>query len=214
MFTYSLAHTLSSKNKLKNGKIKDLFKTSWYLNGLLHREDGPAIEYGNGSTEWYINGQLHRINGPAKQSINGDFSWYLFGKKHREDGPAVNHFGNLEWFLYGTRHREDGPAILTTNGEYEWYCHGLLHRENGPAISTSVYSRTIEQWYFKGLRHRIDGPAIESISSIDIEWYLFGERSTAQECEQYRQQLLEKKQLFDTLHLHLTSNKKSSIKKI
>lgn len=192
MFTYSLAHTLSSKNKLKNGKIKDFFKTSWYLNGLLHREDGPAIEYGNGSTEWYINGQLHRINGPAKQSINGDFSWYLFGKKHREDGPA----------------------ILTTNGEYEWYCHGLLHRENGPAISTSVYSRTIEQWYFKGLRHRIDGPAIESISSIDIEWYLFGERSTAQECEQYRQQLLEKKQLFDTLHLHLTSNKKSSIKKI
>ena len=30
----------------------------WYLNGKLHREDGPAIEGGNGSTKyWFINGK-------------------------------------------------------------------------------------------------------------------------------------------------------------
>jgi hypothetical protein len=29
----------------------------WYLNGVLHREDGPAIEYTNGGKEWWINGK-------------------------------------------------------------------------------------------------------------------------------------------------------------
>jgi hypothetical protein len=28
----------------------------WYLNGDLHREDGPAIELANGDKEWYLNG--------------------------------------------------------------------------------------------------------------------------------------------------------------
>ena len=30
---------------------------SWFLNGKLHREDGPAIEYANGDKYWYINGE-------------------------------------------------------------------------------------------------------------------------------------------------------------
>ena len=30
----------------------------WYNeNGELHREDGPAVEWGDGSKEWYINGK-------------------------------------------------------------------------------------------------------------------------------------------------------------
>jgi hypothetical protein len=27
----------------------------WWLNGLLHREDGPAVEYADGTKYWYIN---------------------------------------------------------------------------------------------------------------------------------------------------------------
>jgi hypothetical protein len=30
----------------------------WYINGQLHREDGPAIEYIDGSKSWYINGEV------------------------------------------------------------------------------------------------------------------------------------------------------------
>ena len=30
---------------------------SWYLNGKLHREDGPAIEWANGDKEWWLNGK-------------------------------------------------------------------------------------------------------------------------------------------------------------
>ena len=28
----------------------------WYLNGELHRVDGPAVEYANGDKYWYLNG--------------------------------------------------------------------------------------------------------------------------------------------------------------
>jgi hypothetical protein len=37
----------------------------WFLNGKLHREDGPAVEWTNGSKSWYLNGNLHREDGPA-----------------------------------------------------------------------------------------------------------------------------------------------------
>ena len=29
----------------------------WYLNDELHREDGPAIEWADGSKSWYLNGK-------------------------------------------------------------------------------------------------------------------------------------------------------------
>ena len=27
----------------------------WWLNGKIHREDGPAVEYANGTKEWFLN---------------------------------------------------------------------------------------------------------------------------------------------------------------
>ena len=32
----------------------------WWVNGKLHREDGPAVERADGSKAWWINGELHR----------------------------------------------------------------------------------------------------------------------------------------------------------
>jgi hypothetical protein len=29
----------------------------WYLNGKLHREDGPAVKYSDGEKYWYLNGE-------------------------------------------------------------------------------------------------------------------------------------------------------------
>jgi len=49
----------------------------WNLNGKLHREDGPAIEYTDGSTEWYVNGELHREDGPACEYTDGDKYWFI-----------------------------------------------------------------------------------------------------------------------------------------
>lgn len=30
----------------------------WRLDGLKHREDGPAVEYPDGTKYWYLNGLL------------------------------------------------------------------------------------------------------------------------------------------------------------
>jgi len=43
----------------------------WYLNGKLHREDGPAFERANGHKEWCLNGKLHRVDGPAVEFADG-----------------------------------------------------------------------------------------------------------------------------------------------
>ena len=53
----------------------------WYLNGKLHREDGPAIECVNGTKEWYLNGKLHREDGPAVEYSNGTKLWWLNHEK-------------------------------------------------------------------------------------------------------------------------------------
>jgi hypothetical protein len=55
----------------------------WYLNGQLHRENGPAIEYSYGVKEWHINGQLHREDGPAIEGNNNKY-WYINGKQYTE----------------------------------------------------------------------------------------------------------------------------------
>ena len=79
----------------------------WYLNGNLHRTDGPAVEYVSGSKEWYLNGNLHRTDGPAVELASGSKFWYFNGKRHREDGPAVEYSdGSKFWYLNGVPYSE------------------------------------------------------------------------------------------------------------
>ena len=52
----------------------------WYINGKLHREDGPAIEWADGAKSWYINGKCHREDGPAVEWANGTKYWYINDK--------------------------------------------------------------------------------------------------------------------------------------
>ena len=67
----------------------------WLLNGKLHREDGPAVEYADGIKQWYLNGKLHREDGPAVEYPSGDKYWYLNDKSMTEEehkaamSPAV-----------------------------------------------------------------------------------------------------------------------------
>jgi len=59
----------------------DLFKIKrWILNNQYHREDGPAIEFTDGTKCWYFHGQRHRLNGPAIECSDGEEFWYYHGK--------------------------------------------------------------------------------------------------------------------------------------
>ena len=73
----------------------------WYNQKCqFHREDGPAIEWPNGTKAWYQHGQCHREDGPAIEFANGGKKWYQHGKLHREDGPAIERpNGPNQWFI-------------------------------------------------------------------------------------------------------------------
>lgn len=149
----------------------------WYVNGVAHRDNGPAIEYANGKQVWMQNGQYHRdphpetgICGPAIENPNNpkENKWYKHGKLHRVDGSA----SLIEvdaWFIDGEYHREGGPAYK--NGLLEqWYVHGKLHRLDGPAYING----NIQCWYMDGKIHRLDGPADIDPISGSWKWYKNG----------------------------------------
>jgi hypothetical protein len=56
-----------------------------YLNGNLHREDGPAVIWPDGRQFWYLNGKLHREDGPAIIRPDGSQEWWLNDKNITED---------------------------------------------------------------------------------------------------------------------------------
>ena len=107
--------------------------------GQIHREDGPAVIWGQPEdqyylgNEYYINGLRHREDGPAVDLV--DYKcYYINGKKHREDGPAEITKTDSFWYKNDLRHREDGPACVGINGYESWFKNGLRHREDGPAL--------------------------------------------------------------------------------
>lgn len=73
---------------------------------------------------WYHNGVLHRDNGPAIEEIDGSNTWYRHGLPHREDGPAFSSFYTKHWYQHGVLHRLDGPAIQSIYWGDIWFFEG------------------------------------------------------------------------------------------
>lgn len=58
----------------------DLSRTKeGFVDGRLHRIDGPAIEWSDGTREWFVNGKRHRTDGPAIEWMNGTKEWFVNG---------------------------------------------------------------------------------------------------------------------------------------
>jgi hypothetical protein len=87
---------------MKNGLIVDQYGDKrYYLNDLLHREDGPAVELALGYKHWYQHGKRHRSNGPTIESPDGTKWWHQHGYLHRLDGPAIEYGdGHKDWYLH------------------------------------------------------------------------------------------------------------------
>jgi hypothetical protein len=95
---------------------------------VLHRVDGPAVEYADGTKYWFVDGKRHRIGGPAREYPGGAKYWYVDGNLHRLDGPAmVLASGNKWWYVDGRLHRTDGPAVEHTDGYKEWWVDDEQH---------------------------------------------------------------------------------------
>ena len=58
------------------------------------------VEYADGTKEWWLNGKLHRVDGPAWEGADGTKEWFLNGKRHRVDGPAIEFANGAKvWWL-------------------------------------------------------------------------------------------------------------------
>jgi hypothetical protein len=149
------------------------------MDGVLHREDGPAVEnMDTGYREWRFRGNLHRDGAPALTQ-DDQAVWYRHGLEHRVDGPSTiigddreyRQFDQLHrigapaidnpWFkeyqIMGRRHRDDGPAVINANsGVVEYYRGNLLHRDDGPALETA---EGVLGWFKDGELHNASGAA-------------------------------------------------------
>ena len=129
-----------------------VIRETWRLNGLVHREHGPAITERSAKT-----GNLRMQ------------AWLTDGRLHREDGPAF-------MFLY---YPDDLNGELQVFDQ-AWYQHGVEHRDQGPAV-ISVLGENVRavSYYQRGLLHRSDGPAALSYDrdgkEVRVEFYLNGE---------------------------------------
>ena len=99
--------------------VDDLGTIRWYNEkGKLHREDGPAIEWADGSKEWFLKGRIHREDGPAIEWANGYKAWYLNDKMLTEQ----------EWKAQTQKHTIviDGKSIQLSNESYKVLQKSLL----------------------------------------------------------------------------------------
>ena len=94
----------------ENNISKRYYKDNTFC--ILHREDGPAVEYADGGRCWYLNGKLHREDGPAIEYWNGDKSWWLNGKRHRENGPAIECSNGIKYWCINNSYYSESEFYI------------------------------------------------------------------------------------------------------
>jgi hypothetical protein len=122
-------------------RVDDNGNTFWKSRGVLHRENGPAIEWADGSVEYFFYGRRHRVNGPAVIFPGRYEAYWVNGVLHRENGPAVQIF-------HPVYDRINKFVSASYSIERYYYVRGKLHREDGPAIDIAD---GIKGWYEKGV---------------------------------------------------------------
>lgn len=56
----------------------------YYVDGKLHRLDGPAVIRPNGNNSWWHEGKLHRLDGPALDWGRDGIGFFIHGRKVTE----------------------------------------------------------------------------------------------------------------------------------
>jgi len=89
----------------------------WYKDEQLHREDGPAVLYADGTKVWWRRGVWAGVGDKPDPEL-----W-----ARKEGAPkiyAISLGGHKWWYRDGKLHRDDGPAVEYANGTEEWYFYG------------------------------------------------------------------------------------------
>jgi hypothetical protein len=112
---------MKGRGRLPLSKVIQCAPPHFSITRFLSNFTGEVV-YSSGEIRWYLNGKLHREDGPAVEGFDGTKEWWLNGRRHREGGPAVEYSdGTKEWWINSQLHREDGPAVEYSRGRKEWY---------------------------------------------------------------------------------------------
>ena len=87
---------------------------------MTKEKDGVEIKIQpDGAKHWYFHGVLHRDDGPAVERPHGEKWWFQFGKQHREDGPAVEYDDGRtnEYWLNGEKWEDVASIIARRKAE-------------------------------------------------------------------------------------------------
>lgn len=90
------------------------------------KQEPEMITLSDGTKQWRLNGVLHREDGPAIVSVN-DVRWMQHGNYHREGAPAIVIRGDTFWYVHGKLHRLDGPAVEYQSGEKAWWVDNRMY---------------------------------------------------------------------------------------
>ena len=179
MKAVTIGKVYSSVYKLKDGLVhcdngpaveSATGDVEYFTNGKRNRADGPAFVTSYGHIEYWVDGKCHNPNGPAVIGSDGTIEYWIDNKLHNLTGPAViGPNGKItEYWVDGKRHNPNGPAIICSNGHVEYWVNDELHNPNGPAIERSNGSK---EWWVDGKRTRKDGPAIVGPDGIEEYWF-------------------------------------------
>lgn len=109
------------RTEMDDGTVREVHTE----NGLLNRNDGPAITLrrpdGFYREEYWLSGIPHREDGPALTQRDADGltheEYYHQGKLHREAPAAIERLADgtviyEAYWRHGERHRDNGPALV------------------------------------------------------------------------------------------------------
>ena len=123
-------------------------------------------------TEYFVDGLLHCEDGPAVIIDPFIKKWYKHGMRHREDGPAIECGSYKEWWLFGSRHRLDGAAVerdmnvyKNPNYEQEWWLFGKEYREK------EMFIQDLKKLKESILNKLIDAGVCKDLSTVIISYY-------------------------------------------
>jgi hypothetical protein len=123
---------------------------------VLHREDGFAIEFGDGRGLYALNGDI--VNPPDNGDLGLRLRYVVSGSQFwssEVDGrsyEAVRHEnGDMEFFRDGVAHRDGDPAVIWADGSEYWIVDGVRHpgatARSGTGSSDGQYTTSIGSKY-------------------------------------------------------------------
>jgi hypothetical protein len=75
---------MQEERYIKINKCGDKFCYKDKAMTVLHRTDGPAVEYVDGYKAWYVDDKRHRSDGPAIEYADGTKFWYVNDRRLNE----------------------------------------------------------------------------------------------------------------------------------